>query len=53
MENGLTAPSGPCRQGYYCPTGSKVENAVDCPIGLHCPTGKSSLLCIEEVVPKD
>ena len=35
----MTFPSGECKAGYYCPTGSKKAEAVDCPIGFHCPTG--------------
>lgn len=27
--------------GYYCPSGSKVETEIICPIGKHCPTGSS------------
>ena len=34
--NGLTAPSGLCDAGYYCPPGQEVRN----PAGLECPPGQ-------------
>lgn len=43
-QDGLIYPSGPCRQGYYCPEGSKQDNQKECEIGLHCPTGNYFLI---------
>ena len=38
---GLSAPTGLCNPGFYCPGNNTVGNptATPCPIGLHCPEG--------------
>ena len=40
----LTEPSGPCKAGYYCPTGSSESSPSDffCPIGYVCPEASAS-----------
>ena len=44
-DPGLTEPSGPCHQGYYCSGGARVQNPEDditgnvCDIGQYCPEG--------------
>lgn len=46
---GLTAPSGTCSGGFYCPAGSFVAEPQEhlCPVGHHCPPGS------EDKVPCD
>ncbi|PFH32688.1 GCC2 and GCC3 domain-containing protein [Besnoitia besnoiti] len=36
-----TAPSGECREGYYCPNGLFTPIGIPCPIGSYCPTGSA------------
>ncbi|KAM8927608.1 uncharacterized protein RCH25_007839 [Pelodytes ibericus] len=38
---GLTEPSGYCREGYYCPGGATRESPPGglCPVGSYCPAG--------------
>ena len=39
---GLTAPTGPCLQGFYCPAGTAYPGTLpsaSCPFGYHCPEG--------------
>ena len=40
----LTLPSGPCREGFYCPTGSFEPSPPNffCPIGYVCPEASPS-----------
>ena len=35
----MTAPSGLCEAGYYCPKGSASALELDCPTGRYCPEG--------------
>ena len=35
----LTSPSGPCREGYYCPSGASRADWIECPIGAYCVKG--------------
>ena len=41
--NGLTAPTGPCSESYYCPGGQNLPSDADyeCPAGHYCPEGGS------------
>ena len=40
---GLSNPSGPCNEGFYCPAGQNTSSPSDfmCPAGYHCPEGSS------------
>ena len=40
-SNGLSAPTGLCDAGYYCPPGQILRNppGLECPPGLYCSTG--------------
>jgi len=44
FTNGLTEPTGDCREGFFCPGGQSVDNPVNypCPTGSYCPAGSSS-----------
>ena len=35
----LTAPSGLCEAGYFCPEGSSSSTQLDCPTGRFCVAG--------------
>ena len=37
----LSNPSGECWAGYFCPLGSKLATAKDCPPGQYCINGSS------------
>ena len=41
--NGLTAPSGPCSESYFCPGGQALPSDpnYECPPGHYCPEGSS------------
>ncbi|KAF6031636.1 hypothetical protein EB796_010068 [Bugula neritina] len=41
VSPGLTAVSGPCSQGYYCPGGQATlsPSSYQCPKGFYCPEG--------------
>ncbi|XP_023933458.1 uncharacterized protein LOC106181652, partial [Lingula anatina] len=43
---GLTAPTGLCGEGYYCPVGTIYQepNTTYCPVGHYCPTGVAAPL---------
>ena len=38
-SNGMTAPTGPCSESYYCPGGQYLPSNADfeCPAGHYCP----------------
>ena len=42
-DYGLTAPSGQCRAGYYCPNGQRRSDPPEytCPVGQFCLKGSS------------
>lgn len=35
----MTTTSGPCQEGYYCPTGASRSDWIECPPGTYCVTG--------------
>ncbi|KAL2085398.1 hypothetical protein ACEWY4_018718 [Coilia grayii] len=44
---GLSRPSGPCQQGYYCPPGSTTATGFGggggpCPVSHYCPEGSAN-----------
>ncbi|CAH1797038.1 unnamed protein product, partial [Owenia fusiformis] len=45
---GLTNPTGPCLEGYYCTLGAAIQNPLDnvtgsvCPPGSYCEGGSPS-----------
>ena len=45
-STGLTAPSGPCDKGYYCPDNETISTPTptgrECPIGSYCLEGSSA-----------
>ena len=44
--DGLTAPTGDCDPGYFCPEGSIYKDAAgnECPTGHYCPGGNAAAL---------
>lgn len=45
-NDGLTSPSGDCKEGYYCPVNStdQMPSATFCPVGHYCPSGSAQPL---------
>jgi hypothetical protein len=43
-ESGLSAPSGNCTGGVYCPISSSNQTGL-CPAGLYCPASSPALAC--------
>ena len=41
-EVNLTAPSGLCRAGFYCPLSATREDFIECPEGYFCIEGSST-----------
>ena len=41
LDGVLSAPSGLCIGGWYCPTGSIVATENGCPVGFYCPAGST------------
>ena len=35
----MTMPSGPCREGYYCPFAASRADWIECPAGAFCMEG--------------
>lgn len=35
----MVEPSGPCREGYYCPSGASRPDWIECPAGAFCING--------------
>lgn len=49
---GLSAPTGQCAEGYFCPNGfsasTPTPSSQECPIGYYCPQGTpSKLMCVD------
>jgi hypothetical protein len=41
-EFNMTTTSGPCQEGYYCPTGASKSDWIRCPPGAFCVVGSDA-----------
>ncbi|CDW74865.1 cast multi-domain protein [Stylonychia lemnae] len=54
-SSGLSAPTGQCARGYYCPQGQKTPRNPDyiCPIGYRCPLGSTDPISCSDYTYQD